>query len=172
MTLTNLRSPTVCRAPCNEDVPLDWEYKVQGEGMKSSRTFHLEASAGESIVHVDPASKGWFIAGIVGMSTGGAAAVIGFLVGAARSFGCGFYSPSTSSCHSQVDSQLLVTEALAGALFVSGTASTFANLSTTISQGERPDTMPADQEVWHTAWRREALPFPAAVGAPLLTVRF
>jgi hypothetical protein len=158
---------TVCRGPCDEEVPLDWEYRVQGGGMKASDTFNLRASAGQSVVvvHVDPASKGWFIAGIVGMSTAGAVFVIGVAVTATQSIGCGIW------CESQMSNQLLGIVGVAVVLLVSGSAATFTNLSTTISQGKRPEPIP-DQEVWHTAGRREALPFPAATGAPLVTVRF
>jgi hypothetical protein len=159
----------VCRAPCDEEVPLDWEYRVHGAGMKASGGFNLEAFAGQSVVvHVDPASKGWFIAGVVGMSTGGAAAVVGLFWWALDSIGCGVFGPVNTACQSQLDNTFHVFEAAAGALFVSGAVSTFTNLSTTISQ----DSSVAGEPVWRTAGRREALPFPAATGAPLVTVRF
>jgi hypothetical protein len=139
--------------------------------MKSSGGFNLEAWAGQSVVvHVDPASKGWFITGIVGMSTGGAVAVIGLFARMIFGLGCGFrYNPA---CQGQLDSQIDVVEAVAGVLFVGGAVSTFTNLSTTISQGERSDPTPVGESVWRTAGRREALPVPAATGAPLVTVRF
>jgi hypothetical protein len=49
---------------------------------------------------------------------------------------------------------------------------TFTHLSTTISQGERSDPILGGEPVGRTAGRREVLPFPAATGAPLVTVRF
>lgn len=160
----------VCRAPCNDDVPLDWEYVVQGGGMKSSGTFHLKASADGSVdVHVHPASKGWFIAGVVGMSTSVGVAVSGFVAGAAHSLGCGL---SDTACRSQGDSETLVFEVLAVALLVSGTGATLANLSTRVSQGEGSEPKPADEEVWHSARGREVVPFPAGYGGTLVTVRF
>jgi hypothetical protein len=48
----------VCRAPCDEEVPLAWEYRVQKAGMKASGGFELEAFAGETVVvHVDHAAS-------------------------------------------------------------------------------------------------------------------
>jgi hypothetical protein len=157
----------VCRAPCDEEVPLAWEYRVHGPGVKASGAFELEAFAGESVVvHVDhAASKGWFVAGVITMSTGGAAAVGSLFLWALHTMGCG-----DNECQSQLNSLLGAVEAVCGAVFASGAVATFTNLSTTTSQ-ERWQPIPGEQ-VSRSAGRREALPLPAVTGAPLVTVRF
>jgi hypothetical protein len=158
----------VCRAPCDQELPLAWEYRVRGGGIKASGAFELEAFEGQSVVvHVDPASKGWFIAGVVTMSTAGVAAVASLFLRVLATLGC----PS-NTCQDQLNNTLAAAEAVSGAVFLSGAVPTFVNLRTTVSQGVGGDLGGAGEPVWRTAGRREVVPFPVGNGATLVTVRF
>jgi hypothetical protein len=62
---------TVCSAPCDRLLPTTFYYRVSGGGIKSSADFALHAPRGtrETLV-VDGASKGAFVAGLVGVVGG------------------------------------------------------------------------------------------------------
>lgn len=65
---------TVCTAPCDMDLPINDEYRIGGNGTKTTPSFRLKASAGGRVtLKVDGAN--WF--GIVG---GGTLAVAGAFV--------------------------------------------------------------------------------------------
>ena len=77
---------TVCTAPCDLKLPIGPDYRVTGPGIKASGVFGLEYQNGlREIVTVNGASKSWFVLGIVSTAVGGAAALIGALVGLSAS---------------------------------------------------------------------------------------
>ncbi len=71
---------TVCNAPCDLALDLDSNYRVSGGGIRRSGIFRLAGKPGDHIiVTIDPASKGGFTGGIVLISLGAPAFVIGGL---------------------------------------------------------------------------------------------
>jgi hypothetical protein len=71
----------VCTAPCDAELPLRHEYRLAGGDMRPTRPFGLAANPGQHVVlHVSPASKGAFTAGVVLTSVGGAAIAVGLVV--------------------------------------------------------------------------------------------
>ncbi|HEY1694582.1 MAG TPA: hypothetical protein VGG39_20570 [Polyangiaceae bacterium] len=72
---------TVCSGRCDRALPVGAAYRIAGGGMRPSKAFHLDGSAGRVNVTVNPASTGWFVAGIVLVPVGGATMLIGGLIG-------------------------------------------------------------------------------------------
>jgi hypothetical protein len=69
-----------CPAPCDAEVMRDYEYRITGDGVRTSATFKLEGGpAGKTTLAVSPASKGAFTTGVAMAS----AAPVAFLGGAA-----------------------------------------------------------------------------------------
>jgi hypothetical protein len=48
---------TVCTSPCDGAVPADGVYRIGGDGLRTSKSFHLDAS-GRTTLTVEPASSG------------------------------------------------------------------------------------------------------------------
>jgi len=72
---------TVCQAPCDATVRLDYEYRFAGEGVRTSRTFSIHANPGQRVVlTVKPGSKGGFTGGIVLASLTPLVLLTGFVV--------------------------------------------------------------------------------------------
>lgn len=161
----------VCYQACNKLVPLGWVYQVRAEGMKTSRPFELKTAAGQSLVaKVHPAFTGLFVTGIVATVAGAGVVVISPIVWLFGSLRCGFV---LTECQKEADTQFGIVEGVGGALLVAGLVATLTNLSTTVSQDERFSAPPPPREpVGHTVERREVVPLPAAVGAPLVALRF
>ena len=68
----------VCSAPCDEDLPVDGDYHVVGEGVKTSDDFRLDArDAARVEIKVNAASKLWFEIGVGTAGAGLAAASAG-----------------------------------------------------------------------------------------------
>jgi hypothetical protein len=78
----------VCTAPCDRQVSTAYWYRIAGGGIKASSQFTLRGPIGaHETLTVSPASKGWFIAGIVAVPVGGLVAYVGLIVGLAGSLG-------------------------------------------------------------------------------------
>lgn len=94
----------LCNSPCDMQVPVEGDYRIAGVGVKASNRFAMTGKAGDRIViDVNPASKGWFAAGIVGGGVGLLTISVGLyvvLVGAiGSSIDKGFCSgTSTTGC--------------------------------------------------------------------------
>jgi hypothetical protein len=170
----------VCSAPCDERVPLNWEYQMRARGMKPSTFFELDATAGQSVVvHLHPAYSAWVTGGIVAIATGASVAVIGFPAVLIRSIGCGPIPGAPTApgynggqCSQETNTELGIVAAVSASLVALGTVAIVTNQSTTVSQDDGTD-MPAPREpVWHTAERRDQPALPATLGAPLVTLRF
>ena len=72
----------VCSAPCDTRLPVGPDYRVSGPGIRTSGIFGLDFQSGKNeTITVSAASKPWFVIGIVSTAAGGAAAVVGALVG-------------------------------------------------------------------------------------------
>ena len=71
----------VCAAPCDRAVSPKFEYRIAGDGIRSSRAFSLSAhDGGRETLTVDEGSKSGFVLGIVSASVGGLVMVIGLFV--------------------------------------------------------------------------------------------
>ena len=72
---------TVCSAPCDKAMSPQYDYRISGDGIRSSRVFSLSARGGEhETLTVDEGSRGGFVLGIVSASVGGLVMVIGLFV--------------------------------------------------------------------------------------------
>ncbi len=161
----------VCYLSCDKPVPLGWEYEVRGARMKTSVPFELKARAGQSLVaKVHPGSTELFVFGIVATVAGAGAVVVGPFAWMWFSLGC---LGRGNDCQRPVDVTFGVAEGVGAALIAVGLLATVTNMSTTVSQDERFSAPPPSREpVGATVERREVVPFPVAVGAPLVTLRF
>ena len=70
----------VCSSPCERVVPRDGFYRITGSGIQTSTNFRALGRPGTRVVlHVNPGSSALFGLGVVGVTIGGAAAVIGYI---------------------------------------------------------------------------------------------
>lgn len=85
VTASSMSYHMVCRAPCNQPVPADYKYFIDGDGMPSSRKFLLPTS-GDVTVHVNTGNTAvwvtglslWLSGGIVGLTGAITGPIIGF----------------------------------------------------------------------------------------------
>jgi hypothetical protein len=69
---------TVCEAPCDQQVPTAFYYRLTGSGIKSSDDFTLHGAPGTRVkLVVDGAPKAAFVVGIVGIVGGAVALPVG-----------------------------------------------------------------------------------------------
>jgi hypothetical protein len=154
----------VCTGACDRDVPLVWQYRVRGAGMKASDELWLDALAGDHVVlKVKPASKGWYIAGAVAVPTGlgGGYAAIFLLLLSRQSI-------------DQTVTDVEIVASVAGVLVVTGMVAMLTNLKTRVTQTDvtaPPPPQPAHRPTWHTSELREVPTLPSA-SLPLLTLTF
>lgn len=86
-----------CHAPCRFAVPVQAEYRVAGSGIRPSRAMTFARSPGSSIrLHVDTASKGAFVGGIVLTSVGAPVFLVAGLVTIALSSASGTKNVATA----------------------------------------------------------------------------
>ena len=71
----------MCNAPCDQEMALDANYRIGGDGVRRSGTFRLAGKNGDHVfINVSTASKSGFVGGIVLISVGAPAFLIGGLV--------------------------------------------------------------------------------------------
>ena len=71
----------VCTAPCDTGVPLEYEYRISGSGIRTSHSFRIEGAAGQHVIlSVKAGSKAGFVGGIVLASISPVVIVVGLLV--------------------------------------------------------------------------------------------
>jgi hypothetical protein len=86
-----------CMAPCDAELPLANDYRITGEGIRSSRVFRITAMAGQHVViNVNPASKGGFTGGVVLTSIGPVVFFIGAIVWLVGEAEASLYSTDSS----------------------------------------------------------------------------
>jgi hypothetical protein len=77
----SFRWTTLCRAPCDAELPVTIEYRLAGEGIRPSRPFRLAAAPGEEVViHVSAATRSGYSAGLALTSAGSIAIAVGLIV--------------------------------------------------------------------------------------------
>jgi hypothetical protein len=75
------RWTVVCESPCDVELPLEGNYRLQAHGLRSTRPFRLSGTPGDRVVvTLDPTSNSTVTAGIVVGSVGVLGMGIGLLV--------------------------------------------------------------------------------------------
>jgi hypothetical protein len=130
-----------CASPCNQELPIGDTYRITGNGVASSKEFHLDASPGGTVdVAIDPPSTGGMVAG--GFLAGGGATVayVGLLmtlVGAAEANdGCryGGYCAERKSDGEELRNAGLITMGVGAAATVGGLLIFLSSAKTDIVQ--------------------------------------
>jgi hypothetical protein len=168
----------VCRGACNMRVVNDWEYQVRGDGVRSSRPFVVSGAPGQDVtVHVEPASSGWFIGGLISVVGGAFVTGIGLdvlFVGAVwHSAGATDNSSGLQSLGGGALAAGAVITSVGLVALVGGGIAALSNVSTKVKreQSEATARFLPPAPTWRTLDARETnLPVP--VGAPVLQVRF
>lgn len=172
-----------CSSPCDEEMPLNDEYRIAGAGIFQSSEFHLEGSPGGQVVlNVDPGTRSGVLAGGILTAVGGLVDYLSLIVlaaGASQSSTCSYDSGYGSSCSSNNDGKGATAAGLAmlaggTAAMVIGVIIMVANSSTGVSQNEstsksaslRPLDSYRRDPMWHTA----GATMPAAT--PTLSIPF
>jgi hypothetical protein len=177
------RWTTVCAAPCDAALPLDHEYRLIGEGIRSSRAFGLSANPGQHVlIHVSTGSKAGFAGGLAMASIGVAAVAVGLVVLAFGALGC----ESTDEFGNCIGSSDSSTETVGGVIALVGVAvmvggiillATNARTHETQSVGAlletpaRPETAWLRAPIWHDSVR-DSSAAPKGMGFPLLSRSF
>ncbi|MEO8799459.1 MAG: hypothetical protein ABI551_16325 [Polyangiaceae bacterium] len=69
----------VCTSPCDQPLPLDAVYRIDGSGVRTSGAFRLQGKAGDRVtVDVNAGSTGGFSGGVTMALLGGLTATVGF----------------------------------------------------------------------------------------------
>jgi hypothetical protein len=159
-------------------------YRIAGGGMKASSQFSLRGQPGQhETITVSPASKGWFVVGVIAMPVGGVVALYGLLFGLAGSLGSSVSNSTGDTQGAQAANGIAAvgwTMAVVGlGLVVGGLVITVNNWKTGASQ----DIGAAKAALLEEAWKQIPVPtwqeaspvqraLPPAVGAPLFTGSF
>jgi hypothetical protein len=71
----------LCNAPCDQEVPLNADFRISGSGTRTSHAFKIIAQPGQHVaISVNPGSSGGFVLGIVMLGVSPAVIFIGFIV--------------------------------------------------------------------------------------------
>jgi hypothetical protein len=73
---------TVCTAPCDKLLSTAFAYRVSGAGIRASSDFTLGPPGSSERLVIDPASKGAYVLGVLGMGVGAVLAYVGLIVAA------------------------------------------------------------------------------------------
>ena len=185
-----------CSSPCDEDMPLNDEYRISGPGILQSRDFKLDGAPGSRIiVNVDPSYRSTIVIGSVLAAVGGLVDYIGLLVAATGAAASHTYCPTSSSYYSSAsysssyscssgdrDTGAIVVGAgmlnTGTAMMATGIVIMIANSSTGISQTESSTSaakLPLDAYKREAMWHTPTTAAPAAtplVSFPLLSRSF
>jgi hypothetical protein len=181
----------VCSAPCDKQLSTGYWYRISGGGIRASKQFALQGTPGQrETLTVSPASKGWFIVGVVAVPVGAIVAYFGLifgLVGSAASWATESTANGTQT--TQAPAGLAATGwtmfALGAVAAVGGLVLTIANWKTGVSQdiggGKAASTASAApaSDAWTRLptpmWREtppEQAAVPPAVAFPVLSGSF
>ena len=174
---------TVCSGPCDVELPVGPDYRIAGGGMRPSGIFHLTGGPGNRVVvTVSPASKAWFVMGIVVVSIGGPVALVGLALGLVGSLGTSTTTPGSIDHQNwaSVERAGWITFAVGAAAIVGGVVLIVNNSrsSTTLENAAAAQTgllVEGDAwkrvPTWHDA-KPEEKAAPQIMAVPLWTGRF
>lgn len=160
---------TVCSAPCDQAFPAHGTYRIAGDGARPSRNFTLSSMHGRADLVVNPSSSGWFVGGIVLLSVGGAATLVGAFIGLIASLTSTVDKTDTSS---QIESTGWT---VAGVGLVGLIAGIVAVASNTHSGVEMHDAAAAPTPQRGATWRDTPAfetAVPRALAVPILSGSF
>jgi hypothetical protein len=168
---------TVCSAPCDIQLPVAPDYRIEGAGLKSSTVFNLSGGPGDHVtVTVNGASKAGFVIGIVLTPIGGLFTLVGGMMGLVGSLASSVGADTSGA--SQLATAGWTTFALGAGALLGGILLIVNNSKTTTTQElVAPQTGLLQSDAWKRVptWR-EASPeqkaLPPVVGVPLWSGRF
>ena len=171
---------TVCAAPCDVQLPIAPDYRIEGGGLKDSGVFKLNGNQGDHVtVSVNGASKAWFVIGIVITPIGGLFTLVGSVIGLAGSVAAAASRGSGVSDANSVAVAGWTTFAFGAAALVGGILLIVNNSKTTTTQdlAAPPQTGLLQTDAWKRVptWREappEQRALPPVVGVPLWSGRF
>ncbi len=160
----------LCPAPCDAEVMRDYEYRITGDGVRTSATFKLEGRpAGKTTLAVSPASKGAFTTGVAMAS----AAPVVFLGGAAlllHGFLQSWPDGSTPGSTALMETGGVIALSAAGG-FVTGLFMLAFNASTSVAQNvPAPPPRRTEPSQPVPTWPRESSAGPYLPPVPTLSI--
>jgi hypothetical protein len=139
---------TVCVAPCDTWVDMNFDYRVAGGLMKASDDFSLRAAPGErENLRVSEASHLWSVVGWTGVGLGAALFAIGILSVTVAPL---YRDPGDRALSSGQVGQYLAVSGVGAAIAAGGGVLVYLNRKTTVSQDVGPPAAPATETSW---WR-------------------
>ncbi len=144
----------ICQAPCDTQVPLDYEYRISGSSIRRSKPFSIQANPGQRVtLVVNPASKGAFIGGLVLTGVGPVVIIVGLftaLVGALEqtttydSFG----NPSTVNNGQSTETTGWIISLVGVGMLVTGIILFSSNSKTKATQEVASADRPSRDDAW------------------------
>lgn len=174
----------VCSGTCDRSLSTAYWYRVSGGGIKASSQFSLHGQPGSKVtLNVSPASKGWFIAGLIAIPVGGIIAYIGLVLGVVGSAASDASSTAGSNQAFRGSSDVAATGwtmlAVGGLAAVGGLVLTISNWKTGVTQDLAAKTpTPSSDAALRLptpTWREpgvEARTLPPAWSMPVLSGSF
>ena len=167
----------MCGGACDKAVPAGWEYQARGDGVKPSAPFVLKAGAsGAASVHVDPASKGAFILGMIGVVGGGSVGLLGLMLTAIGASGHVTQTVNGVTTTQPVDPGVLpagiVIMVVGVAALVTGGVVALNNWSTGVTQGSAGVALAPLQTQHFQDAAREAPRMPGVATSTLVNLQF
>jgi len=167
---------TVCTGSCDTLLPLGPAYRIDGDGMRTSSAFNLDAAAGGHVtLAVCPGRTGRFALGIV-LEPAGFAALVGGLFWAWTSLATGGGSeanepPPPSPTPGYVVAGLGAAAIIGGIVLIVHDATTDVQQQNSARANPVPPSSSATAPVWREPTPEERA-LPVATVAPLWGVRF
>lgn len=162
-----------CYAPCDQELDTTAEYRVVGDGIRTSAPFNLAAKPRDRVVvHVSTGSNGGLAGGIVLAGLGLPTALAGLLIVAIAKAGNALDSVSSGSSADvgyggpSESTGWLVTGIGVGGM-VGGVVLIVANAKTSVTQEDLRQDLRAREAAQRSLWA-----LPPATGAPLLRLSF
>jgi hypothetical protein len=176
---------TICASPCDAEVPLGSDVRIGGEGIRTSRPFHLNAAPGERVeLVVNAGTRGGFVGGIILTSVGPIVSLIGAVVLVAASeqnqldslVVDGVAQQNTTTTNTTGAKTVGVVLVIGGiALTIGGILMLTGNARTHVQEGPLSVT-PRPQDAWLRAptWREDhtAEALPKTFDVPLFHTSF
>jgi hypothetical protein len=142
-------------SPCDVDLPLGDEYRVNGSGMATSSPVALKGAPGDQIeLIVDGASHGGLFLGATVIAGGGLAMLTGYTMVLLSSANTGCYSSCSSD--KNLAGAGLVTFVVGVAAAGLGTVIAISSSSTDIEQQNHSAAPPRDAFIREPTWRGSA----------------